>query len=155
MLHGFLGAGKTTFARHLEDTVPAIRFTHDEWMTRLYGEDPPADQFPDLYRRVADQIGDVWPRCVALGASVVLDSGFWSRAERDTVRAIAARLGVPTHLHALTCPEDIAWQRIERRNHDLGGSLLITRATFDLLKRRFEPLESDEIATIHLTGETR
>jgi predicted kinase len=41
LIHGFLGAGKTTFARELERNIPAIRFSHDEWMVRLYGIDPP------------------------------------------------------------------------------------------------------------------
>lgn len=40
MLHGFLGSGKTTFARHLEHKYTALRFTHDEWMQQLYGIDP-------------------------------------------------------------------------------------------------------------------
>jgi predicted kinase len=41
LIHGYLGAGKTTFARRLEEELPAIRFSHDEWMTNLYGDDPP------------------------------------------------------------------------------------------------------------------
>ena len=44
MIHGYLGAGKTTLARRLEREAPAIRFTHDEWMARLYGIDPPAER---------------------------------------------------------------------------------------------------------------
>jgi predicted kinase len=35
LIHGFLGVGKTTLARQLEQKIPAIRFSHDEWMTRL------------------------------------------------------------------------------------------------------------------------
>jgi AAA domain len=38
-IHGFLGVGKTTLARQLEQRIPAIRFSHDEWMARLYGFD--------------------------------------------------------------------------------------------------------------------
>jgi len=30
LIHGYLGAGKTTFARQLERDIPAIRFSHDE-----------------------------------------------------------------------------------------------------------------------------
>ena len=45
MIHGYLGAGKTTLALKMEQELPAIRFTHDEWMTRMYGDDPPVDQF--------------------------------------------------------------------------------------------------------------
>jgi predicted kinase len=49
LIHGYVGAGKTTFARRLEQELPAIRFSHDEWMTRLYGDDPPVDQFPEFH----------------------------------------------------------------------------------------------------------
>jgi hypothetical protein len=45
LIYGYLGAGKTTFARQLERDIPAIRFSHDEWMVRLYGDDPPIEQF--------------------------------------------------------------------------------------------------------------
>jgi hypothetical protein len=34
---------QTTLARQLEQRIPAIRFSHDEWMARLYGDDPPVE----------------------------------------------------------------------------------------------------------------
>jgi predicted kinase len=51
LIHGYLGAGKTTFARQLERTIPAIRLSHDEWMVRLYGDNPPIEHFADFYGR--------------------------------------------------------------------------------------------------------
>lgn len=36
LLCGLPGAGKTTLARRLEAGLPAIRFSLDEWMLRLY-----------------------------------------------------------------------------------------------------------------------
>ena len=59
---------------------------------------------------------------------------------RDQVTAV----GADFRLYELTCPEPQAWARIEARNRDLGGSLLITRNTFEVLKARFEPLAEDE-----------
>jgi hypothetical protein len=76
LIHGFLGVGKTTFARQLEERLPAIRFTQDEWMARLYGDDPPVEHFAEFYRRVWEQMEGVWPRCLELGLNVVLDFGF-------------------------------------------------------------------------------
>ncbi|GLQ55713.1 AAA family ATPase [Devosia nitrariae] len=146
MIHGFIGSGKTTFAKRLEAQLPALRFTHDEWMSRLYGEDPPADQFPDLYRRVSGLVAELWPKCVKLQVNVVLDLGFWSRTERDEVRRMAAAMGASSRLYALTCPDEVAWARIEQRNEALSGSLFISRATFELLKASFEPLADDEDA---------
>ena len=144
LIHGYLGSGKTTFARRLEESLPALRFTHDEWMTRLYGDDPSVAQFPDSFRRVSEQIDRLWPRCLQLGVDVVLDLNFWSRRQRDEVRAAIAAIGADAKLSRLACSEEESWRRIERRNRDLDGSLLIVRNTFEVLKARFEPLGDDE-----------
>ena len=145
MIHGYLGAGKTTFAHRLEQELPAIRFTHDEWMARLYGIDPPAQHFADYGSRVSAQIDCLWPRCLQLGLDVVLDLNFWTRRGRDTARMKAQSLGAAVRLYRLICPDEAAWHRIERRNAALdGSSLFIARKTFEVLKAKFEPLEPDE-----------
>jgi predicted kinase len=144
LIHGYLGAGKTTFARRLERDLPAVRFSHDEWMARLFGEDSPAELFQARRQRIWELMAVQWARCLELGLDVVLDLGFWTRAERDAVRAQVAAIGADCRLYQLACPENEAWARIEARNRDLAGSLLITRNTFEVLKSRFEPLSDDE-----------
>jgi predicted kinase len=80
LLHGYIGAGKTTLARRLEVEHAAIRFTHDEWMRSLYGDDPPETRFPDYVERVSGVMETVWTRCVALKMNVVLDLDFGREA---------------------------------------------------------------------------
>jgi predicted kinase len=143
MVHGFLGVGKTTFARRLEKEQEAVRFTHDEWMVRLYGNDPPAEHFQEYARRVFGTMEEVWTRCLDLGTNVVLDFGFWSRDERDHVRSLISRHGGEAILYRLDCPGDVAWDRIERRNKQ-AGSLYIAPETYRTLQARFEPLGGDE-----------
>jgi predicted kinase len=144
MIHGYLGAGKTTFARALETRLPALRLTHDEWMLRLYGANLPPERFPELYQRVSERLETMWTRCIALEIDVVLDLNFWSRAERDRVRRLASELGADVILYRLSCPDEIAWARIEARNDALTDSLFIERNTFETLRARFEPLGVDE-----------
>ena len=142
-LHGFLGSGKTTFARTLERDLPAIRFSSDEWMVMLYGQDPPEELF-DIYRfRVLAVMQATWTRALELGLSVVLDEGLWTRFERDELRVEAAALGVPFILYALHTPEAVARERIRRRNLE-PGSLHIAENTYDLFRPRFERLGPDE-----------
>jgi predicted kinase len=144
LIHGYLGAGKTTFARRLEQELRAIRFTHDEWMSRLYGDDPSAEMFPEYSERISGLIDSVWPRCLELGLDVVLDLNFWKRKQRDRVREEVRALGADVCLYRLVCSDEEAWRRIERRNADLSSGLFIARNTFEVLKSRFEPLAYDE-----------
>jgi predicted kinase len=146
LLHGYLGVGKTTLARRLEHELSAVRFTHDEWMTRLYGDDPKVEreEFEDMWRRVHTQMEPVWSRCLQLGRDVVLDFGLWSRQERDILRAKIAALGALARLYRVTCSDSVAWQRIEKRNTELSGDFLIVRNTYDVLRSGFEPLEEEE-----------
>jgi predicted kinase len=153
LLHGFLGAGKTTFAKRLEVDQDAVRFTHDEWMSQLYGEDPPAELFQDYASRVSRVMEATWRSCLRLGTNVVLDSGFWARAERERIRAVVASHGATAVLYRLNCAEEVAWERIAVRNKQLAGNLNIVPNTFQVLKARFEPLDDDE-DRIEIGGET-
>jgi hypothetical protein len=56
-----------------------------------------------------------------------------------------------SRLYRVTCAEEEAWRRIERRNTDLSGSLFIARNTFEVLRARFEPLSADE-ACVEIAG---
>jgi hypothetical protein len=47
-------------------------------------------------------------------------------------------------LYRVTCSEEVSWHRIENRNTDLRGSLYIARNTFEILKLRFKPLDTDK-----------
>jgi predicted kinase len=143
LLFGYPGVGKTVFARQLE-TQGAVRFTPDEWMSRLFGEDPPEAIFPEKAAAIISLMQPLWTRCLLLGVDVVLDYGFWKRSERDNVRKIVRHTGASSILYAITCSEEEARSRIARRNHAADRSLYIAPATFEILKNRIEPLGSDE-----------
>ena len=144
LVHGFIGAGKTTFAKRLVERLPAVRFTHDEWMVALYGSDPPAAEFPELARRVSGVIEAQWTRLLALGLDVVLDLNFWSRAQRDETRRTVEALGGRHRLYHLALPDEEAWARVARRNEE-PGALYVARSTFETLRARYEPLAADEL----------
>lgn len=144
-LHGFLGSGKTTLARRLERELPGLRFTSDEWMVALYGPDPPADLFPVCFARVMAVMEVQWTRALELGVPVILDHGFWTRWDRDALRARAAALGVPLTFYALALPDEEALHRIRERNRE-PGALFIADESFRLFQDRFQPLGPDEEA---------
>ncbi|WP_104991152.1 AAA family ATPase [Deinococcus sp. NW-56] len=142
-LHGFIGSGKTTFARRLEQELPGMRFTSDEWMVALYGQDPPADLFPVYHSRVLELMETQWVRALELGVPVILDHGFWTRASRDALRARAAGLGVPLTFHVLAVPDEEALRRVRARNEG-AGALHVAEETYWLFRGRFEAMGADE-----------
>lgn len=133
LIHGYIGAGKTTLARRLEAEESAVRFTHDERMRSLYGKDPPEARYAEYAQRISDLMETMWTRCIALKTNVVLDFGFWSRRERDRVRELVASLNGEARMYRLSCPDDLAWSRVEKRNERSETGLYIARNTFEVL----------------------
>jgi len=148
LIQGFLGAGKTTFARRLERDIRAVRFTPDEWMSRLFGEDPPAAIFQEKAAAILEVMEPLWLRRLALGVDVVLDFGFWRRSQRDRARHLAREAGANAVLYALSCEESEARRRVCARNAEKSHGLYVAAETFTLLKARFEALEPDETAIV-------
>ncbi len=145
LIHGAVGSGKTTLARKLERELPAVRFTHDEWMVRLHGPNPPAAGFAEEAARIWELIWEQAERVLRVGADVILDGGFWSRASRDDARRRAAAIGAACRLYAIGCPREVARQRVQERTARLPtGTLVITDPTFDALNARVEALGPDE-----------
>jgi predicted kinase len=144
LIHGFLGAGKTTFALELSQRTGALRYSPDELMVERHGHDPPERHFQAYLDAVYAEINDAWPRALAAGRDVILDFGFWTRAWRDAARKRAGAVGAGVRLYCVRCSETTARERCRRRNLDPGKSLFIADHTFDILKKRFEPLAPDE-----------
>lgn len=145
LIHGFVGAGKTTFARKLESNISAIRFTHDEWMVKLYGYNPPEQKFAEYHARISNLIWELTLKFLHLGQDVILDFGFWSRTDRDEARFRASQANAEIKLYLISCSEKTALNRIAIRNKNLSNdSLEIDKHAFNLFKHRYEALDDDE-----------
>ena len=145
LIYGYLGSGKTTFAKKLENEIAALRFSPDEWMFQLFGSNPPAEHFAEYHQKIDGLITRYWIDALRLGLDVILDFGFWSRESRDKTRALVAANGACHRLYFLDCPESIQRERCRIRNHDLQGSLVIDDNTFEIFKARFESVGLDEV----------
>jgi predicted kinase len=152
LIHGFTGAGKTTFAKSLEQQTGAVRFSPDEWMVRLHGSNPPVNKFQQYHDRIEKLIWDTAALFLQKGHDVVMDMGFWTRASRDRAREFATKHHAKIKLYALTCSENIMRLRVLERTRNLpAGALFIDENAFELFKKRFEPLTPDEE---HMTVDT-
>lgn len=94
LLCGLPGSGKTTVARRVEAEVPAMRLCPDEWLTGLgidLNDEPMRDRLEVQFWELAKDL-------LRLGQSVILESGFWLRSDRDEKRLGARALGAAVEL---------------------------------------------------------
>ena len=151
LIHGYLGSGKTTFAKDLERQTGGLRISRDDWLIGLSQDHVVLD--PVLLASLNELLGDLWPRIAAAGADhVILDFGFWTRAARDEARARAAAVGANVVLYDVQCPADVALDRCLRRTVNNTTDYHIDADAFDALRDQFEPLGTDEPAVAVKTG---
>ena len=143
LIVGLPGAGKTSWARRLEEERKAIRLTPDEWMDALFDASE-----VDGRRWVLESqmLWGVAARALELGVDVILDYGCWSEEERDLFRTRAQQLGASAEIVVLDLPLDVLWERLRQRNENLpGATFRVSRKELEEWSATFEVPTADEV----------
>jgi predicted kinase len=108
---GLPGAGKTTRARRIVESVSAVLLCADEWVLGL------GRSLVDFEFRVRLQDCLLSHAGVLLrsGVSVVIEFGSWHREERERIRQVATDAGAVAELHFLDASLEQLVQRVRAR----------------------------------------
>ena len=109
---GLPGSGKTTVARRLEDALPAVRFSADDWMDRL-DINLQAERERDRIEALQWELAQ---RLLTLGNVVIVEWGTWGKWDRDRLRLRARELEASVELHFLTASLEELYRRIRLRD---------------------------------------
>jgi hypothetical protein len=142
LICGLPGSGKSTLAKTLEIEHSALRLTPDEWMARIVG-----NGYDEKKRAVIETIQwELAQRALRLGLDVILESGFWSRKERDELRTQAKNIGANSKLYYLDISRDELVRRLEKRNAQLSPhDFHVKTSELDEWSKHFEAPTSDEL----------
>ena len=145
MICGFIGAGKTTFARKLEKKTGAVRITKDEWLIELFGHDPNIMGFEEYDEKISKMTTDMAFEFVKKGIDVIIDDGFWVKSQRREMRKRIKRSGAKALLYYVKCPMDEMRERtVKRSDSPPEDSFVIDEEMFDGYMKYWEPPGNDE-----------
>jgi predicted kinase len=145
LICGFIGAGKTTFAKQLEEQTGAVRIVKDEWSIRLIGNDPTIDGYAEWDRKIIALSRDVAFSLAEKGIDVIMDEGFWERETRDEMRRRADAIGAKAVMYYVQTPIETIRERVVGRNNNLTKeSFEISREMLDDYLKSWQPPSEDE-----------
>lgn len=145
LICGFIGAGKSTFSKKLEEKTGAVRITKDEWSIRLIGNNPTIDGYAEWDRKITGLSRDVAFHLAEKGIDVILDEGFWERKTRDEIRQRTEAIGAKVVMYYLDTPTEKIRERVLGRNRSpTKESFEISMEMLDGYLKSWEPPKEDE-----------
>lgn len=147
LMVGLPGAGKTSRAKELEISAPALRLTPDEWQIALFGDQNPPDK-RDLVEGKLIQLG---MRAAELGVDVVFDFGLWSRDERSALRWIAGTVGARSRVVYLPVDHEEQRRRVaDRLAATPGQTFAMSDVELEQWRSRFHAPDDDELRGLEI-----
>ena len=115
---GKAGSGKTTLARALGQSLPAVVFCEDEWISTLGFEIRSLEDFLQASTKCRALIGPMAIQLLRLGVSVVFDFAGNTPKTRQWVRGLFEAAEADHVLHVIEASDDDCLANIHRRNDE-------------------------------------
>jgi predicted kinase len=145
LICGFIGAGKSTFAKKLEEKTGAVRITKDEWSINLIGNDPTIEGYAEWDSKITRLSRDIAFYLAEKGIDVIIDEGFWERDTRNKMRKRIDAIGAKMVMYYLDTPIETIRERVLGRNNNLSGdSFHINEELLDGYLKHWQPPTGDE-----------
>jgi predicted kinase len=146
MLCGFVGSGKTTYARSLE-AQGCVRLSIDEAVFARHGRhgiDYDEGDYALHQARARRELDARLGELLAAGRNVVLDYGFWSKEMRDYYKHLIESNGGRWHLLYFETELHELRRRLRGRNerHD-ANALFVGEHHFEEFLSRWQPPDGE------------
>ena len=144
---GKAGAGKTTLARQLGQTLPAVVICEDEWIDTLGFEIRSLADFARASAKCRSLIGPLASELLRLGVCVVFDFAGNTIESRQWVRTIFEAANADHVLHVIEATDSQCLANIHRRNQEKPPGVYwghVTDETFHQVTVYFVPPRAEE-----------
>ena len=148
LICGKLCSGKTTYAEALCACHKAALLSVDEIMLALFGQHA-GDKHDEYTQKIKAYLFGKSLKLLDAGVDVVLDWGFWTRADRSDAKTFYGMHQIPCELHYIDISGDVWRARLDQRNRAVLSGEANAYFVDDNLAAKFhaifEPPEKEEI----------
>ena len=152
---GKICVGKSTYAQTLREKHKGVILSVDEITLALFGQNT-GDMHDTYVERAEEYLFEKSLEIVKTGINVILDWGFWTKAERNKAREFYKSHGVNCELHYIDISDKMWEKRISERNAAVEAGRIsayyVDKGLADKFASLFEPPARDE-ADIWITAE--
>ncbi len=141
-------SGKTTYTKKLIQEIKAVHLSVDEISLAIFG-----GHISEFHAEVVEKIINyLFEKSIELhniGFNVVIDTGFWQKADRDEANNFYKKYNITPLWHYIDISDDLWRQRIARRNYAVKAGevmdYLIDDNTIDFFLNLWETPKKEEI----------
>ena len=139
MMCGRICSGKSTYAQKLKQQYNTAVLSVDEITLALFGQDA-GDMLDTYVERTEEYLYRKSTELVETGINVVLDWGFWRKAERDYAREFYSSRGIENEFVYIDISDEEWYRRLEKRNKDISENKSDAYYVDEGLAKKFEDI---------------
>ncbi|MDR0863221.1 MAG: ATP-binding protein [Oscillospiraceae bacterium] len=147
---GKICSGKSTYSRRLRDELGGVMLVVDEAILKVFGAEYDLERVGQEYGKLIEYVLWLAADMALHGTTVILESGYFGKDERDWYKKFFADRDVPYEWHYLEVNDETWSKNIASRNraHDERGedtTFYITDEFLAMFKENFVVPERDEV----------
>ena len=118
ILCGKICSGKSTYSQKLRKSQKAVILSVDDITLTLLGQNG-GDTLDIYVEKLEQYFFQKSVEIVETGINVVLDWGFWTKAERDFAKEFYNSHGIEYEFHYISINDEEWYRRLDKRNNDV------------------------------------
>lgn len=148
MICGKICCGKTTYAKPLLKSEKAVLLSCDEISLALF-EEGLGEKHDEVMKKIKEYLYAKSLEIIDVGTSVVLDWGFWSKADRERAREFYRQNGIDCELHYIDISDRQWLKNTEKRNKEVvekkTSAYFVDEGLIQKVNKIFEAPSENEI----------
>lgn len=146
LLCGKICSGKSTYAKKLHQETNGIILSCDDLMLSIFDEHL-GSKHEEIVDKCKEYLYTLATHIAQSGYNVILDMGFWSKIERDTIKTRFRSLNIQTKLHYVYVDDKTQLLQIKQRNSQSNGNCYyVDENLLEKCNNLFEPPTFEELS---------